>query len=113
MHAPEIAISATCVRGRVKIGHKARLFSVEFSRPMSADERQEHPVEGTGVAVMTTPPRGLIPYPEIGGPGRTLSKSSDPESASHPTAVLWVVERQHTEGAALNAVQFAEKLVGK
>jgi aspartate-semialdehyde dehydrogenase len=111
MHAPEIAISATCVRVPVKIGH-SEAVQVEFSRPMSPDEARSILLKAPGVTVVDDPSKRSYPYPEMAAGRDDVFVGRIRKDASHPNGlVLWVVSDNIRKGAALNAVQIAEKLV--
>jgi aspartate-semialdehyde dehydrogenase len=113
MHAPEIAISATCVRVPVKIGH-SEAVQVEFSRPMSPDEARNILSKAPGVTVIDDPSKRAYPYPVMAAGRDDVYVGRIRKDASHPNGlVLWVVSDNIRKGAALNAVQIAEKLVGK
>ena len=113
MHAPEIAISATCVRVPVKIGH-SEAVQVEFSRPMSPDEARSILSKAPGVTVMDDPSKRVYPYPAMAAGQDDVYVGRIRKDASHPNGlVLWIVSDNIRKGAALNAVQIAEKLVGK
>jgi len=113
MHAPEIAISATCVRVPVKIGH-SEAVQVEFSRPMSPDEARSILSKAPGVMVMDDPSKRVYPYPAMAAGQDDVYVGRIRKDASHPNGlVLWVVSDNIRKGAALNAVQIAERLVGK
>jgi len=113
MHAPEIAISATCVRVPVRIGH-SEAVQVEFSRPMSPDEARNILSKAPGLTVIDDPSKRAYPYPEMAAGRDDVYVGRIRKDASHPNGlVLWVVSDNIRKGAALNAVQIAEKLVGK
>lgn len=113
MHAPEIAISATCVRVPVKIGH-SEVVQVEFSRPMSPEEARSILSKAPGVTLMDDPSKKVYPYPVMAAGQDDVYVGRVRRDASHPNGlVLWVVSDNIRKGAALNAVQIAEKLVGK
>jgi aspartate-semialdehyde dehydrogenase len=113
MHAPDIAISATCVRVPVVIGH-SEAVQVEFSRPMLPDEARSILSKAPGVTVMDDPSKRVYPYPVMAAGQDDVYVGRIRKDASHPNGlVLWVVSDNIRKGAALNAVQIAEKLVGK
>jgi aspartate-semialdehyde dehydrogenase len=113
MHAPEIAISATCVRVPVKIGH-SEAVQVEFSRPMSPEEARSILSKAPGVTLMDDPSKKVYPYPVMAAGQDDVYVGRVRKDASHPNGlVLWIVSDNIRKGAALNAVQIAEKLVGK
>ena len=108
---PDIAVTATCVRVPVFIGH-AEAVNVEFARPLS-EERARAALQGApGVVVLDRrADEGYVTPAEAAG--------EDPVYVSRirrdPTVPyglnLWVVADNLRKGAALNAVQIAEILV--
>ncbi len=111
MHAPDIAISATCVRVPVTIGH-SEAIQVEFAHPMAPAEARSILSKAPGVTLMDDPPRRVYPYPLLCAGRDDVFVGRIRQDASHPNGlVLWVVSDNVRKGAALNAVQIAEKLV--
>jgi aspartate-semialdehyde dehydrogenase len=109
MHAPDIAISASCVRVPVFIGH-SEAVSVEFTDPMSPEEARQILARAPGVKVLDDPSVSLYPMPWLAAGsddvyvGRIRADASQPKSL-----VMWVVSDNLRKGAALNAVQIAEE----
>ncbi len=111
MHAPDIAISATCVRVPVFIGHSESI-NVEFTRPMTPEEARRILVYAPGVKVLDDPSVSLYPQPwSVAGSddvfvGRIRADASRPNGL-----VMWVVADNLRKGAAVNAVQIAEEAI--
>jgi len=109
MHAEDMAISATCVRVPVFIGH-SEAVSAEFTEPMSPEEAKRILARAPGVKVLDDPSVSLYPQPWLAAGaddvfvGRIRADSSQPRSL-----VMWVVADNLRKGAALNAVQIAEE----
>ncbi|MDQ3702479.1 MAG: aspartate-semialdehyde dehydrogenase [Chloroflexota bacterium] len=107
-HAPDLAISATCVRVPVATGHSEAVH-VEFERPMSPEEARAILATAPGVAVVDEPSRSRYPMPlDVAGrdPVYVGRIRRDP---SHPCGLaLWIVADNLRKGAALNAVQVFE-----
>ena len=109
MHAEDIAISATCVRVPVFIGH-SEAVSVEFTEPMSPEEAKRILARAPGVKVLDDPSVSLYPQPWLAAGsddvfvGRIRADVSQPKSL-----VMWIVADNLRKGAALNAVQIAEE----
>ena len=111
MHAPDIAVSATCARVPVRIGH-SEAVQVEFSHPMSPEEAKRILSKSPGVKLMDDPAARLYPYPLMVAGQDDVFVGRIRKDASHPNGlVLWIVGDNLRKGAALNAVQIAEKLV--
>src|SRR4030042_1875010 len=62
MHAPDIAVSATCVRVPVTVGH-SEAVQVEFTRPMSPDAASGILSGAPGVMLVDKPASRSYPYP--------------------------------------------------
>jgi aspartate-semialdehyde dehydrogenase len=62
LHDDNIAISATCVRVPVVIGHSEAIH-VEFSEPVSSEEARMILADSPGVKVLDDPAVSLYPYP--------------------------------------------------
>jgi aspartate-semialdehyde dehydrogenase len=107
-HAPDLRVSATCVRVPVAIGHSEAIH-VELQRPMQADEAREILCGSPGVVVIDDPRHSEYPMPlDVAGqdPVFVGRIRNDP---SHPRGLaLWVVGDNLRKGAALNAIQVFE-----
>jgi aspartate-semialdehyde dehydrogenase len=109
MHAEEIAISATCVRVPVFIGH-SEAVTVEFAHPMNPEDARQILAQAPGVKVLDDPNVSLYPQP-------WLSAGSDDvyvgrirtDSSNSNCLVMWIVADNLRKGAALNAIQIAEE----
>ena len=113
LHAPDIRISATCVRVPVFITHCAALH-IEFERPMSAQEARELLGRMPGVKVLDDPERGVYPMPlDVAGTDEVFVGRIRQDS-SHPNGLaLWVAVDNLRKGAALNDIQIAEELLAR
>ncbi len=113
MHAPDIAVSATCVRVPVVIAH-SEAIQVEFTSPMAPAEARRILSKAPGVTVMDDPSGRVYPHPVMAAGRDDVFVGRIRKDASHPNGlVLWVVSDNIRKGAALNAVQIAERLVQK
>ncbi len=111
MHADSIAISATCVRVPVFTGH-GEAVSIEFSRPMSADEARRILAQAPGVKVLDDPTVNLYPQPWSAGGTDEVFVGRIRRDISHPNGlIMWVVADNLRKGAALNTIQIAEEMI--
>jgi aspartate-semialdehyde dehydrogenase len=111
MHADDIAISATCVRVPVLIGH-SEAVNIEFSQPMSPDEARRILAQAPGVKIMDDPVISLYPQPWSAAGTDEVFVGRIRRDASYPNGlVMWIVADNIRKGAALNAVQIAEEMV--
>jgi aspartate-semialdehyde dehydrogenase len=113
MHAPEIAVSATCARVPVFIGH-SEAVNVEFSRPMSPQEARQILSQSPGVSVVDDPATHTYPRPIVAaGTDDTYVGRIRRDVSCANGLVLWVVADNIRKGAALNAVQIAEEMINR
>ena len=109
MHAEDIAISATCVRVPVFVGH-SEAINVEFAEPMTPEEASRILARAPGVKVLDDPSVSLYPQPWLAAGSDDVFVGRIRADASHPRSlVMWVVADNLRKGAALNAVQIAEE----
>ncbi len=113
MHAEDIAISATCVRVPVFMGH-GEAVHIEFSQPMSPDEARHILAQAPGVKVLDDPTISLYPQPWAAAGTDEVFVGRIRRDASHPNGLtMWVVADNLRKGAALNAVQIAEEMINR
>ncbi len=111
MHAPDLAVTATCVRVPVLRCHSEAL-NVEFTRSVTVEEARAALEAAPGIVVMDDPSRSVYPMPAmLEGTddtyvGRLRADPTVPSGVS-----MWVVADQLRKGAASNAVQIAETLM--
>jgi len=109
---PDLPISATCVRVPVVTGHCLALHAI-FDTEVDADEARKLLSEAPGVLVADRPEAGEFPMPiDAAGidptiVGRIRRSKDDPRALD-----LFVCGDNLRKGAALNAAQIAELLVG-
>ncbi|MGD9614657.1 MAG: aspartate-semialdehyde dehydrogenase [Alphaproteobacteria bacterium] len=107
---PDIAVTATCVRVPVFIGH-AEAVTVEFERPLSEDRARDALREAPGIVVVDhRADEGYVTPAEAAGEDAVyVSRIRRDPTVPHGLN-LWVVADNLRKGAALNAVQIAEIL---
>jgi aspartate-semialdehyde dehydrogenase len=106
LHLPELAVSCMCVRVPVMTGHSLSL-NLGFERPISVDEAAVALSKSPGVRVVD------VPTPlEATGRDECLVGRIRPDPTSRNGLALFVSGDNLRKGAALNAVQVAERLVG-
>jgi aspartate-semialdehyde dehydrogenase len=109
MHAADMAISATCVRVPVFIGH-SEAVNIELTDPMSPEEARQILARAPGVKVLDDPSVSLYPMPWLAAGSDDVYVGRIRSDSSHPRGlVMWVVSDNLRKGAALNAVQIAEE----
>lgn len=110
---PDIAITATCVRIPVMRAH-CESINLEFTDPMTPDKVRELLAAAPGVTVLDDREHNRFPMP-IDASGKDdvlVGRIRQDESLPDNRGInLWVAGDQLRKGAALNAVQIAERLL--
>ena len=109
LHAPDLPVVATCVRVPVPVGHGESVF-VETGRELGVAEAREILGAAPGVVVQDDPAGQGYPTPMAvaGTDGVYVGRIRRDPSTRHGL-VLWIVSDNLRKGAALNAVQIAER----
>jgi aspartate-semialdehyde dehydrogenase len=110
---PKIAVSATCVRVPVFIGH-SEAVNVEFEKAVSAEQAREILRAAPGVLVVDKrEPGGYVtPFEAAGEDATYVSRIRADKTVKHGLS-FWCVSDNLRKGAALNTVQIAEILVNR
>jgi aspartate-semialdehyde dehydrogenase len=107
---PELDISATCVRVPVAVGHSVSLHAT-FARPVSIAEAREVLSRAEGVQLRDDPSRGIYPSPlEAAGIDDVLVGRIRRPEGHDDQLLLFACGDNLRKGAALNAVQIAERV---
>lgn len=112
LHLPELQVSCTCVRVPVIRSHSISL-TLRFDRPLSVEEAREAVARAPGCRLVDDLPAGRYPTPldaaeqDLVLVGRIRPDLTDPQGLC-----LWCCGDQLRKGAATNAVQIAELLIG-
>lgn len=108
---PNIAVTATCVRVPVFVGH-SEAVNVEFEKPITVDEAREILSDAEGVVMYDEPKDGgyMTPIECAGEDGVFISRLRGDPTVKHGLN-MWIVSDNLRKGAALNAVQIAEELI--
>jgi aspartate-semialdehyde dehydrogenase len=111
MHTENLAVSATCARVPVFVGHSESV-NAEFSHVIAPEDARRILVQSPGVKVLDDPVISLYPQAWAAAGtdevfvGRIRQDISNPKSL-----VMWIVADNLRKGAALNAVQIAEEMI--
>ncbi|MCL2664617.1 MAG: aspartate-semialdehyde dehydrogenase [Defluviitaleaceae bacterium] len=112
MRAPQLKITATTVRVPVFVGHSESI-NVEFEKPFDIDELKKVLANAPGVTVTDDPSANLYPTPLAAAGSDDVYVGRIRRDASVESGVnLWVVSDNLRKGAATNAVQIAELVLG-
>jgi aspartate-semialdehyde dehydrogenase len=110
---PELAVSATCVRVPVEVGHSEAVH-IEFARPVSTGEVRETLSSAPGVRVLDDPESNVYPMPLDAEGVDDVLVGRIRQDRSHPHGIaLWVVGDNLRKGAALNGIQIAEEVLSR
>ncbi|MEM7766539.1 MAG: aspartate-semialdehyde dehydrogenase [Pseudomonadota bacterium] len=108
---PDIAVSATCVRVPVFVGHSEAVH-VEFHDPITPGSARKVLREAPGVMLVDDPKEELYVTPvECVGEWATFVSRVRRDTTVENGIALWVVSDNLRKGAALNAIQIAEELI--
>lgn len=110
---PDLRVSATAVRVPVRIGH-SEAVGVEFDRPVDLGAARAALVAFPGLRVVDDPPAGRVPTPlDVEGRDEVLvgRLRRDGGLFDDRGILFWLVSDNLRKGAALNAVQIAERLL--
>lgn len=109
---PDLPVSATCVRVPVVRAH-SEAVNIEFEREVGPEEVRGWLVGAPGVRVVDDPGRLAFPTPYDAQGGDDVLVGRIRRDPGNPRAVdLWLTGDQLRKGAALNAVQIAESVLG-
>jgi len=112
MHAPDLDVHATCVRVPVLRCH-SEAVNVEFAEPVSLAEARAALAAAPNITLLDDPVAKLYPMPAmLEGTDDTYIGRLRADSTVESGLSMWVVADQLRKGAALNAVQIAELLLG-
>ena len=119
MHAPDIRVSATCVRVPVMVSHSAAVH-IEMKEAMRPGIARALMDDMSGVTVLDEPYQGQYPMPwDVTGKddvfvGRIRRDETNVDRHSRDKWLsLWIVSDNLRKGAALNSIQIAEELVDR
>jgi aspartate-semialdehyde dehydrogenase len=111
--APELRVTATCVRVPVLRAH-SEAINLEFEQPFAIETARAILSQAPGVKLVENWQTNYFPMPmEASGQDQVLVGRIR-QDLSHPCGLeLWLSGDQIRKGAALNAVQIAELLVAQ
>jgi aspartate-semialdehyde dehydrogenase len=108
---PKIKLVATCVRVPVFISH-SEAVNIEFEQPLSEEEARDILRSAPGCIVIDKrEPGGYVTPHEAAGEDATYISRIRTDATVENGLVMWIVSDNLRKGAALNAVQIAERLL--
>jgi aspartate-semialdehyde dehydrogenase len=112
-NAPEIRVSATCVRVPILRAH-SETINLEFDRPFEVAQARDLIAAAPGVKLVEDWQSNYFPMPIDATGQDPVLVGRIRQDISHPCGLeLWLCGDQIRKGAALNAVQIAELLLEK
>ena len=111
MHAPDLDVSATCVRVPVMRAHSESIW-LETESPISVEEAREALSKAEGVVVFDAPADKKYPMPlHVADEDPVYVGRIRKDLTCDNGLSFWVVGDQIKKGAALNAVQIAQYMI--
>jgi len=111
LHEPALRIAATCVRVPVPVAHAETVY-VETGEMLSVENCRVLLGSAPGIIVEDDPRAGIYPTPQqVAGKDEVYVGRIRPDLSHSHGLALWIVADNLRKGAALNAVQVAEKAI--
>ncbi len=111
MHAPDLSVSAMCVRVPVLRAHSEAIW-IETERPITPLEARQALENAPGIVVLDNPAEKVYPMPLDIADHDPVYVGRIREDIANPNGLtFWVVGDQIRKGAALNAVQIARYIL--
>jgi len=112
MHHPTFRASVTCVRVPVYRAHSIAV-SAEFEKPVTVDAARAVLLKAPGLDVVDNPEKKEYPLPLYAAERYNCQVGRLRQDCALDNGLcFWVAGDQLLKGAALNAVQIAEELIG-
>lgn len=111
MHAPDLDVSATCVRVPVMRAHSEAIW-VETEKPVTVEDARMAFEKAKGVVVIDNPANKQYPMPlQLAGKDPVFVGRIRRDLTNEHGLSFWTVSDQIKKGAALNAVQIAQHIL--
>lgn len=111
MHAPDLDVSATCIRVPVMRAHSEAVW-VETEEPISVEAARKAFEAADGLVVVDEPAAKKYPMPlDAAGKDPVYAGRLRKDIANPNGLTFWLVGDQIKKGAALNAVQIAQYMI--
>jgi aspartate-semialdehyde dehydrogenase len=109
LHAPDIAISASCVRVPTFFGHAMNVWA-EFERPLGPAEARDLIATASGVRLVDDPGQEQYPTPmDVVGTDEVLVGRLRADTSLGGAITFWTVTDSIRKGAATNVIQVLEE----
>lgn len=111
MNLPDLKVSATTVRVPVFNGHSESI-TAQFERKVDVKKAREILEKSPGIKVIDDPEKSLYPVPILASGKDEVFVGRIRKNVCLENAIdMWVVSDNIRKGAALNAIQIAEKMI--
>lgn len=111
MHAPNLEVSATCIRVPVMRAHSEAVW-IETENPVSVEDARRAFEKAEGLVVVDEPAAKKYPMPlDAAGKDPVYAGRLRKDIANPNGLTFWLVGDQIKKGAALNAVQIAQYMI--
>ncbi|MGC8977127.1 MAG: aspartate-semialdehyde dehydrogenase [Candidatus Ratteibacteria bacterium] len=111
MNLSDLKISATCVRVPVFNGHSESI-TAQFEKEINLKKAREILEKSPGIKLIDQPEKSLYPVPLFAsGKDEVFVGRIRKNPALENSIDMWVVSDNIRKGAALNAIQIAEKMI--
>ncbi|MDE5666462.1 MAG: aspartate-semialdehyde dehydrogenase [Duncaniella sp.] len=111
MHAPNLEVSATCIRVPVMRAHSEAVW-IETENPVSVEDARRAFEKAEGLVVIDEPAAKKYPMPlDAAGKDPVYAGRLRKDIANPNGLTFWLVGDQIKKGAALNAVQIAQYMI--
>lgn len=111
LHDPDLRIAVTCVRVPVPVGHGEAVF-LETVDEISPERVRKLLAASPGITVEDDPTGQVYPTPaEVAGKDDVFVGRIRRDPSTRSGIALWIVSDNLRKGAALNAVQVAERAI--
>ncbi len=109
LHAPDVAISATCVRIATFFGHAMSVWA-QFTNPLDPAEARRLMAAAPGVTVVDEPGSEKYPTPlDAAGNDKVLVGRLRPDTSNAGGITFWVVTDSIRKGAATNVLNILQE----
>lgn len=112
MEDADIQVAPTCIRVPVMRAHSESINIEFYDRKISPDEARKILSSAEGVTVQDDPSKKIYPMPWFAAGEDNVFVGRVRDDISIPNGLaMWVVGDQILKGAALNAIQIAERVI--
>jgi len=108
---PNMGVSATCVRVPVFNAHSESI-NVQFEKKITAEEAKQILADAPGIKLVDDPGKSVYPLAiDASGKDEVFVGRVRQDASAENCLDMWCVSDNIRKGAALNAIQIAEKMI--